>query len=61
MCEECLEGFVRVIVDVDVPSLEEGRMFGVVEFLGNIWVGEVVFPRILFSILNGYFFYPTYF
>ena len=28
---------------MDVPSLEEGRMFGVVEFLGNIWVGEVVF------------------
>ena len=28
--EKCLEGFVRVVVDVDVPGFEEGRMFGVV-------------------------------
>ena len=43
VCEKCLEGFARVVVDVYVPGLEEGCMFCVVEFLGNIWVGEVVF------------------
>ena len=40
--EECLEGFGGVIGDVGVPGLEEGRMFCFVEFVCNLWVGEVV-------------------
>ena len=42
MREECLEGFGGVIGDVGVPGLEEGRMFCFVEFVCNLWVGEVV-------------------
>ena len=43
VCEKCFEGFAGVVVDVYVSGLEEGCMFCVVEFLCNIWVGEVVF------------------
>ena len=42
VCEKCLEGFVGVVFDVYVPCVEEGCMFFFVEFLSDLWVGEVV-------------------
>ena len=53
VCEKYLEGFVRVVVDVDVPGLEEGRMICVVEFRCNLWVGEVVFLGECSGVLVG--------
>ena len=51
--EKCLEGFVRVVVDVYVPGLEEGGVFCFVEFLSNFEVGEVVFLGECSGVLVG--------